>query len=138
MAAPAPASTAPRVATPRWPGIKPGSGNDRVLNLLADGRWHTTYEIQVGLEVTSHSRLAELRGLGYSFAKRRVQGATGLRMFEWKMVGRPLVDVPATGTGFDPPAGVGTGASTSGTVLEVLPTPATYGAARQLSLLEAA
>lgn len=75
-----------------WPNVKPGSHNDRILNLLADRQWHTSHEIQVGLQVMAHSRLAEMRDRGYRFEQRRVPGATGLRQFEYRLTVVPLVD----------------------------------------------
>lgn len=72
-----------------WPGVAPNSGNHRVLELLSDRKWHTTFEMQVGLEVFAHSRLSELRDRGYVFDKRRT-GQRGLRMFEWRLLSSPL------------------------------------------------
>lgn len=44
--------------------------NERVLNLLADGAWHTHHELY-GLHVVAHSRVSDLRKRGHRIEMRR-------------------------------------------------------------------
>lgn len=60
-------------------------GNERVLQLLRDGQWHTSAEIEEVCQVTCHSRLADLRKVGHVIERRRNKGATGRRMFSWRL-----------------------------------------------------
>lgn len=67
----------------RVPGWK------RVADRLADHRWHSSYELTHELSVMSHSRLAQLRSMGYVIERRRVSGAEGLKAFEYRLVSTP-------------------------------------------------
>lgn len=110
-----------------WPGVKPGSGNARILDHLADERWHSTFELQVGCDTMAHSRLAELRKAHYVIGKRRVPGGTGLRMFEWRLESVPplaepgLVSSSATDGEFLSGSGSASGVGSLGPVAPVLP-----------------
>jgi hypothetical protein len=64
------------------------SGCERVLDLLSDGRWHPTYDLQVGLGVMCHSRIAELRSRGHLIEKRRTDGH-GLHAYEYRLASTP-------------------------------------------------
>ncbi|MCX8017381.1 MAG: hypothetical protein N2690_05725 [Rhodocyclaceae bacterium] len=61
----------------------------RVLRLLADGRWHSTLDIVNGAGVCAvNSCIAELRANGYAVACRRV----GQERFEYRLEGGDGVD----------------------------------------------
>jgi hypothetical protein len=62
------------------------TGTQRVLQLLTDGRWHSSAEIEKACEVTCHSRLADLRRDGHVIEKRRNSNATGRHMYSWRLV----------------------------------------------------
>jgi hypothetical protein len=62
------------------------TGNVRVLELLDDRQWHTAAEIEERCEVTAHSRLSDLRGAGCVIDKQRNPGATGRRMFSYRLI----------------------------------------------------
>lgn len=56
----------------------------RVLALLSDGGWHSTFEIVIGAGVCAvNSCVAELRANGYTIVCRRV----GKDRFEYRMDG---------------------------------------------------
>ena len=62
------------------------AGTRRVLELLEDGRWHTSQEIEDVCHVTAHSRLADLRGAGYVLDKRSNPRETGRRKFSYRLI----------------------------------------------------
>lgn len=74
-------------ATLRVPGWK------RVADRLADGQWHSSFELASQCSVMSHSRVAELRGKGYVIGTRRVSGAEGLHAFEYQLVSTPGAEI---------------------------------------------
>jgi hypothetical protein len=63
--------------------LRPNSQNARVLRALADGRWHSSAEIQrkSGPAVRINSRISDLRSKGYAVVSGRKpgQGATSYR-----------------------------------------------------------
>lgn len=64
-------------------------GWQRVAERLADGRWHSSFELACECCVLSHSRISELRDKGYVIETRRVSGAEGLHAFEYRQTSTP-------------------------------------------------
>jgi hypothetical protein len=92
------------------------SGCERILQLLADGRWHSTYELQVGLGVMAHSRVSDLRKRGYLIETRRTSGE-GLHANEYRLVAAPdeTTAPPIPPSPRDPVAVVSSGADRAAT-----------------------
>lgn len=67
----------------RKPGWK------RVAEHLADGEWHSSFELATQCSVMSHSRVAELRDKGYGVESKRVRGGEGLHAFAYRITSTP-------------------------------------------------
>ena len=61
-------------------------GTQRVLQFMLDRRWHTAAEIEEACQVTAHSRLAELRKHHAIEKRHNGAGATGRRMYSYRLV----------------------------------------------------
>lgn len=65
-------------------------GWQRVADRLADGQWHSSWELATECSVMSHCRISDLRkDHGYVIESRRVSGAEGLHAFEYRLVSTP-------------------------------------------------
>ncbi len=81
--------------------IRPGSQNDRVLQVLADGEWHTSRELheRAGY-MRTNSRVSELRTHGHRILGESVPGETGTDGYRYRLVA-PLSERPGAGIGRD-------------------------------------
>lgn len=64
-------------------------GWQRVAEHLADGEWHSSFELATQCSVMSHSRVAELRDKGYGVESKRVRGGEGLHAFAYRITSTP-------------------------------------------------
>lgn len=76
----------------RWPGrstrfLAPGSQHVRVLEVLSDGRWHTSSELYRRVHCVLHSRIYQLREMGYDIPHRG--GGPGAEAHEYRLASRP-------------------------------------------------
>ena len=65
--------------------------NQRILAVLADGRWHTTSNLykQAGGYLILHSRISELRSRGHEIEGEHVPGKTGARGYRYRWTNPP-------------------------------------------------
>ena len=70
--------------------IRPGSQNDRVLQVLADGEWHTSRELheRAGY-MRTNSRVSELRSHGHEILGESVPGKTGTDGYRYRWLREP-------------------------------------------------
>lgn len=71
--------------------IKPGSQNARILEILDDGRWHTSAELHRRVMCVLHSRIAELNKHGRTegFRVEHRGGGSGAENHEYRLVATP-------------------------------------------------
>lgn len=83
------------------------SQNDQILDVLADGNWHTSRQIHQHVFCVLHSRINELRDRGYLIEHRG--GGAGADLHEYRLTGWPLNTPSAAGPVGDLPAGAADG-----------------------------
>ena len=70
--------------------IRAGSQNARLLEVLADGEWHTSTELHERCGyMRTNSRIAELRTHGHVIAGESVPGKTGTDGYRYRLVIEP-------------------------------------------------
>jgi len=65
--------------------MKRPSQNERILELLGDGRWHSHHELYA-LHCIFHSRKSELAERGYEIEQRRIT-VNGKPVWEYRLIG---------------------------------------------------
>lgn len=66
---------------------KPPTHNDLILRALADGKWHTSAELHREVFCVLHSRIHELRTLGFPIEHRG--GGGGAANHEYRLLAQP-------------------------------------------------
>lgn len=70
--------------------MRPGSQNARLLEVLADGRWHVSTELHERCGyMRTNSRIAELRSHGHAILGESVPGKTGTDGYRYRLVTEP-------------------------------------------------
>lgn len=75
---------------------RPATHAQRILNILADGRWHSSAELHRRVYCILHSRIAELRRRGFVIEHRG--GGGGAENHEYKLLSAPDARQGAVGS----------------------------------------
>lgn len=79
--------------------IRPGSQNARLLEVLADGRWHLSRDLHERCGyMRTNSRIAELRSHGHDILGESVPGKTGTDGYRYRLLHDPAQRAEATTT----------------------------------------
>ena len=89
------------LAIPDDAPAKRPSQNERILELLSDGRWHDHHSLYA-IGCVAHSRLAELRARGHQIEQRR-SVVNGAQIWEYRLTSSPIrLEHLQGGTGVEP------------------------------------
>lgn len=124
------ASDAPIVSAGRGTRSRRRSQLDRVLEILADGKWHTTAEILRLVPCVLHSRIAEARARGLNVECDHTAGV-GAESYRYRLVAGPLTGEGVANSGSIPSGGAAMPAvsSPSGSAANIEPFQLTIGQA---------
>jgi hypothetical protein len=113
------------------------SQNDQILDLLADGHWHTTAAILHAVPCIVHSRIAEIKSRGHLIEHRG--GGSGAQNHEYRLV-PAMSDEAAQDQGLtaDPPRVPAASSGTAAKDALAEPTSEQTAPAFQLSVFDVA